>query len=119
MAKITPSAPMPKLRSHSAAHRSEDILITSLSRLSTSTKSLPRPWYLAKRTASPAAATVDARARAVRGARGARRETRAPASEDAGKERAEVMADIVLVGDRAGPVAPVGVGAIDARDRLG
>jgi len=29
------------------------------------------------------------------------------------------MAGIVLVGDRAGPVAPVGVGAIDARDRLG
>ena len=69
---MTPSAPIPKLRSHSAAHSSEDILITSLSRLSTSTKSLPRPWYLAKRTLSPAAATVAARARARRAARGGR-----------------------------------------------
>ena len=95
----------------------EDILITSLSRLSTSTKSLPGPgtWRSAPR---PRRRPPSPRARAARGARGARRETRAPA-KDAGKERAEDMADIVLVGDRAGPVAPVGVGAIDARDRLG
>ena len=40
---MTPSAPMPKLRSHSCAQRSDESLISELSLLSTSTKSLPRP----------------------------------------------------------------------------
>ena len=43
---MTPSAPMPKLRSQISAHRSGESGMASLSRLSMRTKSLPRPWYL-------------------------------------------------------------------------
>ena len=66
---MTPSAPMPKLRSQSWAQRSLDILMSEESRLSTRMKSLPRPWYLAKSTPAAAVTTRAGRARDARRAR--------------------------------------------------
>ena len=74
MANITPSPPIPKLRSHIFAAASLDIFTVALSRLSINMKSFPRPWYLMKSIVRDASATTSvarparvARARAARG----------------------------------------------------
>lgn len=61
MANITPSPPIPKLRSHIFAAASLDIFTVALSRLSINIKSFPRPWYLMKSIVRDASATTRAR----------------------------------------------------------